>query len=88
MVDGLPAASLFVFDYQNQYLLYNSGYDAYRFGHLGVGNALILHTIREAIEAGKSRYDFMRGDESYKFLFGAKPEPVMDIVLTPPTQQG
>lgn len=81
-VNGDPAATLFIFDYQDQFLLYNSGFDAYQYGYLGVGNAIILHTLKEAIALGKKRYDFMRGSEPYKFLFGAKSEPLFDLHLT------
>lgn len=81
-VNGQPAATLLIFDYENEFLLYNSGFDAYRFGYLGVGNALILHTIKEAITLGRSRYDFMRGDETYKFQFGAQSEDVYDLTFT------
>jgi len=81
-VDGQPGASMILFDYHQQILAYNSGFDAYRYGHLGVGNAIILHSIKHAIELGKIRYDFMRGEEPYKFAFGAKAEPLFDMTLT------
>ncbi|MDQ3008673.1 MAG: GNAT family N-acetyltransferase, partial [bacterium] len=77
-----PAASLLIFEWNNQFLLYNSGFNAYRYGYLGVGNAIILHTIREAISLKRDRYDFMRGDESYKFLFGSVAEPVINLTVT------
>jgi CelD/BcsL family acetyltransferase involved in cellulose biosynthesis len=77
-----PAAAMFIFDFQNQFLVYNSGFNAYRYGHMGVSNALILHTIRQAIELGKNRYDFMRGDEPYKYQFGAQAEAVFDLKIS------
>lgn len=80
-VNNERAASLLIFDYQNEFLVYNSGFDAYRYGHLRVGNVIIAHTIQEAIRLGRSRYDFMRGDEPYKFTFGGVPEPVWDITI-------
>jgi CelD/BcsL family acetyltransferase involved in cellulose biosynthesis len=76
-----PAAALFIFDYQNQFLAYNSGFNAYRYGYMGVNNALTLHTIQDAIKLGRTRYDFMRGDESYKYQFGAQAEPVFGLVV-------
>lgn len=81
-VNGDPGATLLVFDWQNQFLLYNSGFDAYAYGYLGVSNALVLHTINEAITAKITRYDFMRGNEAYKYLFGASDEPVYDLIIT------
>lgn len=75
-IDGAPAASLLCFDYQNELLVYNSGYDAEQFGALSPGNLVIAYSIQHAIEQGRSRYDFLRGDEVYKFRFGGQPEPV------------
>lgn len=78
-VEGVRAATMLCFSYNNQTYVYNSGFDAAKFGHLGVGQVLISYTIQQAIELGHSRYDFLRGDEDYKFRFGAKPEAVFDI---------
>jgi CelD/BcsL family acetyltransferase involved in cellulose biosynthesis len=81
-VSNDPAAMIFSFIYQNKVLGYNSGFNQYRYGHLGVGTVLAAHSIEEAIKAGHSHYDFMRGREPYKFEFGAISEPVWDIRLT------
>lgn len=75
------AAAMLVFDYHNQYLLYNSGFDPKKFKELSTGNLLTAHTIQEAIRLGRSRYDFLRGDEEYKFRFGAQPHPIWDLSL-------
>jgi CelD/BcsL family acetyltransferase involved in cellulose biosynthesis len=32
--------------------------------------------IQRAIELGRSRFDFMRGNESYKYAWGAVDEPI------------
>jgi len=78
-VNGIKAAAMLGFDYNNEFLLYNSGYDPEQFAHLSPGNALTAYTIQDAINLGRSRYDFLRGDEVYKFRFGAKAEPVYDL---------
>ena len=80
-VDGVKAAAMLCFDYKNEMLLYNSGYDPEQFAHLSPGNVLTSYTIQDSIELGRSRYDFLRGDEVYKFRFGAEPEPVYDVAL-------
>jgi CelD/BcsL family acetyltransferase involved in cellulose biosynthesis len=67
------------FDYNNEFLLYNSGFDPEQFAHLSPGNVLTAYTIQDAIRLGRSRYDFLRGDEIYKFRFGAVAEPVCDL---------
>jgi CelD/BcsL family acetyltransferase involved in cellulose biosynthesis len=80
-INGVPAAAMLAFDYSNEFLLYNSGYDPDQFAHLSPGNVLTAYTIRHAIELGRKRYDFLRGDEDYKFRFGGRPEPVYDVEM-------
>lgn len=79
LIDNDPAAALLIFEYRQQFLLYNSGFNAFRYGHLRVGNLLVKHTVDQAISLDLRRYDFMRGDEAYKFQFGAVAEPVWDV---------
>lgn len=78
-IENVRTAAMLVFDYDNQYLLYNSGFDPAAFKHLSTGNVLTAHTIQKSIEEGKRVYDFLRGDEEYKFRFGAVAKPVFDI---------
>ncbi len=79
-IDGIKAAAMLCFDYANQFFLYNSGYDP-KYFNLSPGNVLTAYTIQEAIRLGRSRYDFMRGDEIYKFRFGAQAEPLYDLEI-------
>jgi CelD/BcsL family acetyltransferase involved in cellulose biosynthesis len=81
-VNGIKAAALFCFDTRHEILVYNSGYDPEQFAHLSPGNVLVSYTIQDAIKLGRSRYDFLRGDEVYKFRFGAEAEPVYDVHIT------
>ena len=81
-VNGVKAATLLCFDYDNELLVYNSGYDPDQFAHLSPGNVLVSYSIQEAIRLGRSRYDFLRGDEVYKFRFGAEAESVYDLHIT------
>ncbi len=78
-VNGAKAASMLCFDYNNEFLLYNSGFDPEQFAQLSPGNVLTAYTIQDAIRLGRTRYDFLRGDEVYKFRFGAVAEPVFDV---------
>jgi CelD/BcsL family acetyltransferase involved in cellulose biosynthesis len=80
-VEGKSAATMLVFDYNNRYYLYNSGYDPEYLRHLSTGNTLLAYTIRDAIEQGRAVYDFLRGDEAYKFRFGAAAQPVWDAAV-------
>lgn len=81
-IGDIRAAAMLVFDYNNQYLLYNSGFNPNEFNHLSTGNVLTAYTIQKAIEEQKTIYDFLRGSEQYKFRFGAVAKPVFDISVT------
>jgi CelD/BcsL family acetyltransferase involved in cellulose biosynthesis len=61
-------------------MFYNAGIDpAAR--DLSVGVVLIGELIRQAIETGKSRFDFLRGDESYKYEWGSTDEPIQRLLV-------
>jgi len=64
-------ASLLNFRYRDTVYVYNSGYDP-AYGHWSPGWVLISHSIQDAIERGVKNYDFLRGNESYKYRFRAK----------------
>jgi CelD/BcsL family acetyltransferase involved in cellulose biosynthesis len=70
-INDQPAASVLCFDYQGTRYLYNSGYDE-RFESLSVGALSKALSIRNAIEAGCGRYDFLKGAEVYKRRLGGK----------------
>ncbi|MDQ5951737.1 MAG: Acetyltransf 6 protein [Patescibacteria group bacterium] len=78
-IGAVRASAMLIFDYNDQFLLYNSGFDPAQFNNLSTGNVLTAYTIKQAIEQRKTVYDFLRGDEVYKFRFGAVSQPVYDI---------
>lgn len=80
-IAGKRVAALFAYDYQGTVGLYNSGYDP-AFGYYSVGVLLVAMGIRDAIAAGRKRFDFLRGNEPYKYDFGAKDAPVHNLVIT------
>lgn len=45
------------------------------------GLTLHAHTIRHAIEHGYVRYDFLRGNEPYKFAFGAREGHITSLAV-------
>jgi len=71
-VAGKKASALFNFDYNNHVLVYNSGLDPAAFGPLSLGEVLTAKAIEWAIENGRTTFDFLRGDEAYKYRFGAQ----------------
>jgi CelD/BcsL family acetyltransferase involved in cellulose biosynthesis len=81
-VAGQRVATMLCFDYDNQFYLYNSGYDPSQFAGQSIGNVLTSYTIKTAIEKGRKRYDFLRGNEEYKLHYGAVAEPVFDLTIS------
>ena len=41
----------------------------------------MAHSIRRAIEEGKTSFDFMRGDEPYKYDLGAQNQKIYRLTL-------
>lgn len=76
--DGHPVASNLAFDYRERIYLYNSGFDPAE-RELSAGVLLLARQIGEAIRAGRSSFDMLRGDEAYKYRFGARDARVMRV---------
>ena len=70
-LSGERVASVLCFDLAGRRLLYNSGY---RLEQRANSVSLLLKalTIQQAIEQGFTYYDFLRGDEQYKFHLGGQ----------------
>jgi CelD/BcsL family acetyltransferase involved in cellulose biosynthesis len=62
--------------------LYNSGFRPDR-AALAPGVVLLAHVIRDAIQRRCRRFDFLRGEERYKYDLGAIPEEVCTVVVAP-----
>jgi len=67
-----PVTALSAFlDYKkNAFCFYIMGFNP-KFSAYSPGKLMVLHAIEYAIRMGFSVYDFMRGDEPYKYSFGA-----------------
>lgn len=81
-VNGAPAAGAFNFDYGNKLWAYNSGVDR-EYMDLSPGWVLLAHQIQWASEHGRREFDFMRGDEDYKYRFGGINRYVMRVTVEP-----
>ena len=79
-VGGARVAACICFDYAGSYLLYNSGYDP-EFARLSVGLLNKALCIRDAIEEGRSRFEFLRGTERYKYDLGATDRALYRVVV-------
>lgn len=79
-LEDRPAAALFCLEYGDTIGVYNSGFDPAARA-LSPGVVLIARTIEDAIARGYRRYDFLRGDEPYKYGFGAVATDVLRLTL-------
>jgi CelD/BcsL family acetyltransferase involved in cellulose biosynthesis len=77
-INDEKAAGYFCFDYQEKIFVYNSGF-RYDFQYYSPGWVLLGYLIQHAIETHKTHFDFMRGDENYKYKFGAVDSFVMKV---------
>ena len=82
-INDIRVASCICFDYNGSYLLYNSGYDP-EYSSLSVGLLNKALCIQDAIESGKSKFDFLRGDERYKYNLGGTNQTIHELVITRP----
>ncbi|HSJ56138.1 MAG TPA: GNAT family N-acetyltransferase [Anaerolineae bacterium] len=83
-VQGDKAASLLNFDYADTILVYNSGYDPVSYRNLSPGIVVTARCIETAIELGRKTFDFLRGDEEYKYRFGAQDTRVRRLLIARP----
>lgn len=84
-INGQKAAGYLSFDYLNRLWVYNSGLDR-SFNEYSPGWVLLGYLLQWANETGRGEFDFMRGDEEYKYRFGAVDRFVLRVDLTPPAR--
>lgn len=78
-VMGDPVAAYVNFDYNNQILVYNSGLDPQKAAALSPGIILLSYNIEHAIENKREIFDFLRGDEQYKYKMGGQNTEVFNL---------
>lgn len=77
--DDEPIAAYLNFDYDDHILVYNSGLKPDRYGALSPGIVLLAHLIQWAIEHRKRTFNFLRGNETYKYQMGGRDTAVYRI---------
>lgn len=82
-LDGQKAAAYAAFDYLNRLWVYNSGIRRSFLEH-SPGWVLLGNLLRWSNQNKREAFDFMRGDEEYKYRFGAVDRYVMRAVLRRP----
>jgi CelD/BcsL family acetyltransferase involved in cellulose biosynthesis len=84
-INDVPTAGLLAFRYSDTLMGYNSGFNEERFS--GAGFYLKAMHIQRAIDSGIKTYNFLQGNERYKYDLGGKDFFVYksDITLSSPT---
>ena len=82
-LDGQPAASLYGLSYGPTFYFYQSGFDPV-FSKHSVGVATMGLAIKTAIEEGSLEYDFLHGDEEYKFHWASATRDLDRMEVYPP----
>ncbi len=80
-VDGERVAACICFDYGGDFLLYNSGYEP-GYSRLSVGLINKALSIRTAIEEDRKVFNFLKGNERYKYNLGGTDEAVFHMRVT------
>ncbi len=83
-IGGEKAAAHLGFHYLNKLWVYNSGINP-RFREYSPGWVLLAFQLQWACENQIDEFDFMRGDEAYKYRFGAVDRFVMRTLIERPS---
>jgi CelD/BcsL family acetyltransferase involved in cellulose biosynthesis len=80
--DGAAVASFLCLEYGGSVGLYNSGFDPTH-AKLAPGLVLLAHVIGDAITRRIPVFDFLRGEEPYKYAFGPEPRELFRMQVRP-----
>jgi CelD/BcsL family acetyltransferase involved in cellulose biosynthesis len=75
---GVPLAAAFGFQDERAYYLYNSAYQR-EASASSPGAVLVDLLVRRAVADRLRRFDFLKGEEPYKFRLGARPRPLLTV---------
>jgi CelD/BcsL family acetyltransferase involved in cellulose biosynthesis len=79
-LDGHAVAAYYGFRHGRRAFYYLGGFDP-TFERLGVGNQLLDHAMSEAWRERADEFDFLRGQEAYKYHWGAVDQPVFRLTF-------
>ncbi len=80
-IEGECRSSIYGLDDGKTFYYYNSGFDLSS-AHLSVGLVLLGLSIKNAVERGNRLYDFLRGDEAYKFDWANRQTHLVNLTLS------
>jgi CelD/BcsL family acetyltransferase involved in cellulose biosynthesis len=83
---GRRVASTFSFRHERTFYLYNSAYDM-SLRAISPGLILVVQLIERSITRGFNRFDFLRGEERYKYDLGAVALPLHAVRMRGPQER-
>ncbi len=83
-LDDQPVAAIYCFNYRKKYYFYQMGYDE-QHSHLSIGLVATALAIQSALQEGAVEYDFLHGDEQYKYLWANEERELIRQDLFPPS---
>jgi CelD/BcsL family acetyltransferase involved in cellulose biosynthesis len=86
-LNGQPVAALYGFRFGRVFYFYQSGFDP-AYATYSMGSVIVGLTIKQAIEEGAEEYDFLHGDEPYKFHWAKEQRELGRLELYPPHAAG
>lgn len=86
-LNGMPVAAFYGFRYKRWFYFYQSGFHP-DYGRYSVGSVTLALTIKSAIAEGAEEYDFLHGDEAYKFLWTRSVRELLRLEVSPPDLRG
>jgi CelD/BcsL family acetyltransferase involved in cellulose biosynthesis len=75
------AAAMWNFVYRDRMMLYNSGLNPLDYSGVSAGIVLLTFSIEDAARRGYRLFDFLQGDEEYKYRMGASPTAVHRLTI-------
>jgi CelD/BcsL family acetyltransferase involved in cellulose biosynthesis len=78
-IDDNPCAAYLNLNHNDRVYVYNSGLDASQYGALSPGIVLLQYAIQHAITNNHAVFDFLRGDETYKYKMGGTDTRIFQI---------
>ena len=73
-LNGKIIAALYAFCSRRRTYFYLSGFDP-EYAHFSIGTVILAHAIEAARRHGCELFDFLRGQEAYKYRWGAADQP-------------
>jgi CelD/BcsL family acetyltransferase involved in cellulose biosynthesis len=86
-LEDQPVAALYGLRYGETFYFYQSGFDP-AYTKQSVGLVVMGLAIKAAIEEGVAEYDFLHGDEEYKFHWASEVRDLGRLELYPPHARG